>query len=211
MSVNGTPKVTFYVFDRFSPVSPYAVREANLEKTIKNHSQYPIRLVRSSIIRNEVDLYWYEQWCLDSHFEGAMIRQPLSTYKQGRSTLDEGHLLKLKRYLDSEATIIGYEEGMQNGNEAKKNELGYQKRSSHKENMIPKDTLGAIIVRDCKTGVEFNIGTGFDAIDCTTIWKNREKYLGKTVSYRYFPTGSKDKPRHPSFKGFRDPIDLVKG
>ena len=43
---------------------------------------------------------------------------PNAPYKQGRSTVREGYLLKVKTFLDDEATVVRFEERMHNGNEA---------------------------------------------------------------------------------------------
>jgi DNA ligase-1 len=69
--------------------------------------------------------------------------------------------------------------------------------------MVPMDTLGALEVRDVKSGVEFCIGTGFTFADRNEIWKNQTRYSGQLVSYEYLPIGVKDKPRHPTFIGWR--------
>jgi DNA ligase-1 len=92
---------------------------------------------------------------------------------------------------------------MHNANEAKMDNLGYTERSSHQANLVPMDTLGALEVVDTKSGVAFNIGTGFTFQDRNEIWKNRNKYLNMLVTYEYLPVGVKDKPRHPAFLGFR--------
>jgi DNA ligase-1 len=59
-----------------------------------------------------------------------------------------------------------------------------------------------------RTGVEFEVGTGFDDGLRLAIWKNKDYYGKKIVKYKFFPTGSKDKPRFPVFLGFRDAIDI---
>jgi DNA ligase-1 len=87
------------------------------------------------------------------------------------------------------------------------NELGRTKRSSHKENKVGRGDLGALILR-LPDGTEFSCGTGFSDVERELIWNNRDTYLGKLVSFDHFPIGVKDKPRHPSYKGLRDPIDL---
>src|SRR6185312_2133715 len=114
---------------------------------------------------------------------------------------------KLKRFEDSEATIIGFEERMQNNNEATEDAFGHTKRSSHKDNLVPSNTLGTLLVKDIKNGVEFGLGTGFDDKIRKLIWDNKEKYLGKIVTYQYQKI-EKDRPRFPSWKGFRDERDL---
>ncbi|MNG11564.1 DNA ligase [compost metagenome] len=131
-----------------------------------------------------------------------MVRQADGKYKQGRSTLREGILLKLKRFNSAECIVTGFEELMHNANEAKINETGHTDRSSHKENLVPMNTLGALLVKDIESGVDFAIGTGYTAAQRKEIWDNRRQWLGKIVTYTHFAVGSGyDKPRFPVFKG----------
>ena len=116
--------------------------------------------------------------------------------------------MKLKRFVDSEAMILGFSELMHNENEAEVNELGYTKRSHKKEGMVASGLLGAFGVRDIVTNVEFDVASGLDEELKKEIWDNKDKYLGKLIKYKYFPTGGKEKPRLPVFLGFRDLDDL---
>ena len=159
-------------------------------------------------IHTEDELIHMEETCLTNGYEGLMIRDPKGGYKFGRSTTREGTLLKMKRRLQSEAEIVGYQEQMHNANEAKVDNLGYTERSSHKANMVPTGVLGALVVRDLKSGVEFNIGTGFDYATRQSLWYSRAELAGQIVSYEFLPVGVKDKPRHPVFIGFRMKEDL---
>lgn len=152
---------------------------------------------------DETELLRYEDWALEAGFEGVMLRDPEGKYKFGRSTAREGALLKMKRKLTSEARVIGFEEQMHNANELKTDQLGYAERSSHQANMIPTGVLGALVVKDVKTGISFNVGTGFTAEDRAGIWKQRDTLIWKLISYEYLPYGVKDKPRHPVFLGWR--------
>lgn len=97
---------------------------------------------------------------------------------------------------------------MHNDNPAEVSELGLTKRSSHKENKVPTGTLGSLVVRDLNTNVEFEIGTGFTAQERADWWRDKCDVIGRIVKYKYFPTGSKDKPRFPVFLGFRSKEDL---
>jgi len=148
----------------------------------------------------------FENDCLDQGYEGLILRDPNAPYKMGRSTVNEGYLLKLKRFTDSEAIVIGFEERMHNANEAVTNELGRTSRSSHKAGKQGLNTLGAL---NCRFGdVEFSIGTGFTDEERATIWGSREAHLGKIAKFKHFTIGAKDLPRHPVFLGWRDKIDL---
>lgn len=199
MSIEGEHAVDFHVFDRWDRDYPY--KEVSL-------SYWLIIPIYSTPIHNMEELEEYEVAILDKGYEGVMLRDPQSPYKFGRSTAKEGYLLKLKRFADSEAEIIGFEELMHNQNEATLNETGHIERSTKQVGLLPADTLGALIVRDIHSGVEFKIGTGFTAAERKKFWNLRAPLRGALVKYRYFPTGSKEKPRFPSFQGFRHHIDL---
>lgn len=199
MSIEGDPDVDFHVFDRWNRDYPYNEVALSYGLTIP---------VCSKLIHNMEKLEEYEVALLDKGYEGVMLRDPQSPYKFGRSTAKEGYLLKLKRFADSEAEIIDFEELMHNQNEVTINETGHTERSTKQDGLLPAGTLGALVVRDIHSGVKFKIGTGFTAAERQKFWNLRATLRGALVKYQYFPTGSKEKPRFPSFQGFRHRIDL---
>ena len=136
-----------------------------------------------------------------------MLRDPMGTYKFGRSTVRDNILLKVKRFLDDEAVVIDIEEKMHNENEAQKDAFGRTKRSSSILGLVGANTTGTLIVEN-KEGQVFGIGSGLNDLMRDEIWNNKEKYLGCLVKYKYFPQGVKELPRHPVFLGFRDEDDL---
>lgn len=204
MSIEGQPDVSFYVFDKWNRDYPYS--------EVWHHLVYHMSTVLIPVVGREInsmeELDDCEALYLANGYEGVMLRDPQSPYKFGRSTAKEGYLLKLKRFADSEAEIIGFEELMHNTNEATINETGHTERSTKQEGLLPAGMLGALVVRDIVTGVEFKIGTGFTAEERLKFWNLRATLKGALVKYQYFPTGSKEKPRFPSFQGFRHRIDL---
>ncbi len=205
MSRDGHPHVRFYVFDDFSQA---AVIFSHRQKKLLARTLPGCLKWACSTANNAAELTELEELWLADGYEGAMVRSAASPYKFGRSTLKEGYLLKLKRFCDGEAVVIGMEERMHNANEVVPSAIGGTKRSSHKANMRGRGDLGALVVRDLVTGVEFNIGTGFDDKDRELFWGESCSYIGRVVKYKYFPSGSKDKPRFPVFVGFRDAADL---
>lgn len=204
MTVEGTPDFQYYVFDVIQNL-PYSERIEHL-KTLKL-PDFCIKVI-PILINNEQELLSYEEKCINDGYEGVMIRSLNSPYKFGRSTLKEQYLLKLKRFQDSEAIVLDFEEKMLNTNESKINELGYLKKSSHKDNLVPANTLGSLTVKDITTNKIFNIGTGYSDDVRKEIWDNRNTYKGKTLTYKYQPHGMLDLPRCPVFKGFRHLDDL---
>ena len=80
--------------------------------------------------------------------EGAIVRRPFAPYKYNRATALGGELTKMKRGRPSyDAKVIGYEEGLQNLNEAQTSALGFTKRSSHQDNLVPNGRLGCLHIR----------------------------------------------------------------
>jgi DNA ligase-1 len=141
-------------------------------------------------------------------YEGLMIRDPKGPYKQGRSTENEGWLLKMKRFLDAEGEVLEILEGSQNNNPAFTDELGHTKRSTAKDGKVPNGTLGSFVVKNLQTGVVHKVGPNGTMAECQQIWDNREQLIGKVLKFTFFPTGSVDKPRFPQFAGWRDASDM---
>lgn len=208
MSHNGEGEIWFYAFDFFDLTKPFYLRYKMLRELWLTGKLPHVRLVEQKLLHNLDEVYAYEEKCLKWGYEGIVLRDPQGKYKQGRSTVKEGGMVKLKRFTDADAEIIGCEELMINSNEQEKNELGYAHRSSAKAGLIPANILGALLCRDCKTKVEFSIGTGFTTDVRQKLWDRRGELLGKYVKYKHFGHGEKDKPRHPVFLGFRADIDL---
>lgn len=198
MAKEGAPDVTFFVFDRVGP-GPYRERLASVEGLRFEN----VRVLAHKVIETEPELGRFEEHWLEQGYEGVMLRDPLGPYKHGRSTLREGLLLKLKRFSDAEATVLGWEEQMENTNEAIRNAAGRLERSSAKAGKVGKGVLGALRVHCLETGAEFHVGTGFTDEDRASLWAERESLEGRTIRYRFFAQGSKDKPRFPVFAGFR--------
>jgi DNA ligase-1 len=210
MSEEGEPDFVYNVFDWVYEKSgldePYMSR---MERLKHAHFDTPCVECLFPVVCEDVEsLLKLEKKYLKQGHEGIMLRSLDGPYKCNRSTLREGYLLKLKRFNDSEAEVIGFEEKLSNTNQKEKNELGLSKRSSKKAGLVPANTLGCIVVRDIFSQKEFSIGTGFDDSLKSQIWKNKKKYLGKLVKYKYQEVGAKDLPRFPVFLGFRDKRDM---
>lgn len=213
MTRAGNPDFKFYVFDVLPDFEgeTYEARLRRLEMTVRDLPsalQARIEIVPQTPCTTEAELLAFEATLLDLGYEGIMVRSASGLYKNGRSTTREGALLKLKRFEDSEAVVLGFECMYHNGNAATVDALGHTDRSSHRENMIPLNTLGKLVVRDTVSGVEFSIGTGFSAKQREDLWADQDNLIGKLVKYKHFPIGVVDKPRFPVFLGFRSKDDL---
>lgn len=197
---------TFYIFDKHDSDASMEDRIA----AIGVYGVFPehrnIQQVTTTSAGSPDELAELESAYLAEGYEGGIIRILGSAYKFGRSG-KKGPLLKLKRYIDYEAEVVGVVEEQHNGNEAKTNELGRTERSSHAENKIGKGTLGALTVRAVNgphEGVEFKVGTGFSAAARGALWEERDDLVGRVAKIKSFPVGTKDRPRHPVWLGWRD-------
>lgn len=202
MKTTGNPNFTFWVFDQHDRQASYQDALGSLQQAAAQHIS--VEVLNQEVIGDLDSLLAYEAQQVELGFEGVILRDPHAPYKFGRSTAKEGYLLKVKRFEDSEALVIGVVEEMHNGNEATKDNLGRTKRSTAKAGKTGKGTMGTLVCRDLKTGVEFEIGTGFTAADRVEYFRNPPNI----VRYKFFPVGVKDKPRHPVFLGVRDERDL---
>jgi DNA ligase-1 len=206
---NDITGLRYHVFDNYKIVGGFKDRLSFVRNF--NYRNTSARALPHLQIDNVDDLNAFEAEAVDDGNEGIMVRSLDGPYKNGRSTEKEGYLLKVKRFEDTEAIVIGFEERQHNGNVAMMNALGRTERSSNQENMSGRGDLGKLIVRGIEgtyKGVEFGVGTGFDDVDRVAIWNRQDWYLGMIVKVKYFPLGSKDKPRFPVFLGWRDTIDM---
>jgi DNA ligase 1 len=205
-----SPKqIAYHVFDRFDSTYGFTDRLLNACQAIASYDS--TIYVPHTVIVNQSQLILYEEEALSRGAEGIMLRDTRGRYKQGRSTLREGWLMKLKRFLDTDARIVSCFELEHNNNPATVNELGRTHRSSHQANKVPLNTLGGFIVEGLSSPykeVQFRVGTGFDQFTRDKLWKMRSSLRGKIIKVKYLPHGAKDKPRHPVWLGFRDPRDL---
>ena len=212
MSFEGEPDFEYHVFDFVNGFSlstyEYQVRLELLQNTVAKINSDKIIFVPTQLIENEDQLLSAEENAILSGYEGLMIRNPAGIYKFGRSSEKERILLKIKRFEDSEAEIIGFEEKRSNQNEKTTDAFGYSARSSKKEGIIRVNTLGKFFVKDIHTGVEFSIGSGFTDEFRDMVWADKDKFVGKIVKYKFQPAGVKDSPRFPVFLGFRHKNDI---
>jgi len=213
MSEDGEPDFRFLTFDLWNmPGIPYTLRQTTLTQRMLDQSNLLFTEHLDHLPLPDLEaLDSFEAELLEQGYEGVMVRSPDGVYKQNRSTIREGGLLKIKRFEDAEGVVIGFEEEVENRNEKVTNELGYSKRSTHKANKVGKDTLGKLLLRGLNgrfMGVEFAVGLAISAAECAKLWEERDTLIGRISTYRFFPIGCKDKPRFPQHHGFRDVRDF---
>ena len=206
MSYQGEPDFNFFLFDCIQGEWGQGFRDRldAVQGEMKNEDR--IELVPHYQVVDQDTLVWHEESFLNEGYEGIMLRDPLGPYKHGRSTIREGYLMKLKRFQDGEAIVTALEEGSVNQNELQRDELGRAKRTKHQENLSPSGMVGTILARDSVWG-NLRVAPG------TMTHTERKFYLenpafivGKTIHWRSFGYGVKDKPRFPRYYGIREGV-----
>lgn len=207
MSEDGEPEFYLAVYDYWDSDLPYSKRcDLFTTKVLEINRPLFVKRVISSTVDNAEEAEYQVERFVSQGYEGGILRSLNGKYKQGRSTFKEGYLLKLKTFHDDEATVIGFEEKLTNTNAKEVDERGYSKRSSKKEGLVPANTLGSLLVM--WNNVEFKIGSGFTDEQRKDIWDNQDKYLGKLVTFKYQELSSYGVPRFPTWKGFRNILDI---
>lgn len=195
-----TGPVGFLVYDLLNDGLPFL----NRWELYSHLDKVPgLEYVTQVWLENKTQLLDFENACLAGGFEGVVVRKPSALYKHGRGTLRDQIMLKLKRFHTAEARVLELLPRMHNENPQETSPLGYAERSSAKEGLLETNILGRIKVQGLNgpfKGQVFHIGT-FDGLteDDKIQELRNQTLLGKVITYKYFPTGAKDRPRHPVY------------
>jgi len=178
--------VQYHVYDLYTDHD-----KAFIFKTYSARRNFIVDLNKSWINRTSlqlIDTYavvdeehareWHQDFLKDG-YEGSILRDPASHYKNGRSY----GLMKFKDFHDEEATIVGYE-------------LGKGKRQG---------TLGKFIMQDDE-GVKFGCppGKGYNYKDLAEMLDNINDYIGQRATFTYFQRTKAGSYRHPLYKCIRN-------
>lgn len=155
------------IFDMPYSAGDYRKRYYNIKDLVLEVDQPHIKYVEHRAIQNEAHLFTQLDKISISDGEGVMLRKVSSRYQAGRGS----DLLKLKRYADDEALVVGYKPGTGRL-------LGM---------------MGAMLVR-LPNGIEFYIGSGF-----TDEVRRQPPKIGSTITFRYNGFTHTGKPRFARF------------
>lgn len=203
----GEPDFTFHVFDMverhypgFYPNMEWMTEEMDMEWS-------RVDFVPQILIENgEAELVAYEQIFLAVGYEGVMLRSLNGPYKNGRSTLREGYLMKLKRFTDGEAVVVVVREGHHNTNNLERDELGRAKRSFVKDGLVGNGMIGTLICNDPTWG-QINVSPGIMThAERQALWSSPKSIIGRTIHWRSFGYGTKDAPRFARYYGVKEDV-----
>ena len=174
-----TPGLHYYIYD--NPVLNLSFKERfinrwsiSAEMEVENPQSIPetsrIKIVPTIEVAGKDALASMESKCIESGFEGLMVRNLAGLYQFKNRSYD---LQKVKQFEDAEYEIIGGKEG--------------QGRES-----------GMAIFR-CKTeaGIEFDVRPKGNVEERSAMWKNLSSYIGKPLTVKFQGLTDDGRPRFP--------------
>jgi DNA ligase-1 len=213
--MTGEPDFSFYVFERHN-MSGIRAWERYMELRESFGGAYDpvprVKLVQQWLVHSIAGLQALMAEALELGYEGLILKSPRGLYKNGRSSILEGILMKWKEWAESEAVILGVKQGTTNTNPDTRDELGHAKRSSAKAGKIPRDSIGSWQVRDIYSGREFNCPPGSqteEALKAMWLEHLETPHTGRVMTYKFQKAGTLFKPRFPGMVRFRPVSDLA--
>ena len=169
--------VQYHVYDVITELNPtYQTRYNMLANTLPIAKS--MTLIKNTVVESLDEAKMLHAVHLAQGYEGSMLRLN-AFYEQKRSY----NLQKFKDFVDTEATIVGYEAG-----------------KGKFEGLI-----GKFLMQD-DDGNEFGcpIGKGYDFADRKYILNNIHNYIGERATFTYFQRTKAGSYRHPLFKTLRN-------
>ena len=204
--------IVWHVFDFVTEDTvhlPYVERYTLLQERVRDFGHPNILIVCNAWVTDAAEVDAWDSHFLNQGYEGTILRNPNAAYKEGRPSKKLQQYIRIKRFVDAEAVVLAVVEGRQNLNEAVTNELGRTERSTHAENMVPNGKVGSLTCRDVTTGQEITVSAGaMTEEERLYYFQWPQQIVGKTITYKTFPKGVKDKPRFPTFKHIRSEEDI---
>ncbi len=159
--------VRYVIFDAPRHGGAFETRLDYCRQRFARHPAPFLRVLDQQVCRDAAQVQNELERILALGGEGLMLRQPESLYETRRSPT----LLKVKRFLDAEARVVGHEPG----------------KGRHQ------GRLGALLV-ELSGGVRFAVGSGF-----TDRQRERPPSIGAWITFRYQELSERGVPRFPTF------------
>lgn len=164
-------RITFEVFDAPAHEGPFEERLEHCRNLVEQVSVPHFSVLDHLLCRDTAHLLAELKRVEELGGEGLMARQPGSGYQAGRSYT----LVKIKNFLDAEATVVGHQKGT----------------GKHK------GRLGSLLV-ELPNGIQFSVGTGLSDAQ-----RESPPAVGAVICFRYQELSRDGVPRFPSFVGER--------
>ena len=208
MEQSAKPKFTFHVFDDISQDMRADARKTRTATIVSllsafNHSHFnangvELKSVKQHLVNTPEELRALYDEYRSNGYEGLIVMSPSGKYKNGRSTLKQQIMLKLKPSSDDEGVLIGVNAVYHNL------DAGNTKMQG---NLVKGSRAGALVL--LWKGRKIFVGPGkMSHALATDVLNNFDKYKGKLVTFTYMELYASGEPRSARFKGFRSKEDL---
>jgi len=163
----GWRQLTYQIFEVPDQAGGLLARLQVLQDYLSTHANTYMRIIEQTTCNGQQHLQARLQALVALGAEGLVVRNPATPYQTGRSSA----ALKVKKYMDTECTVIGYKPG--------KGKLT--------------GLTGALLCR-MDNGTLTSIGSGLNQRLRTT-----PPAVGEIITFKYYGLTKKGKPRHPVF------------
>jgi DNA ligase 1 len=166
--------IKYFVYDYYGSKANFSDRIENLKVILPNNKN--LVLVPTYEVSSHEEIEQYLEKFLEEGYEGAMVRLDLP-YEVGKSS----SLLKYKKFTDAEFAILDIQEGVGS-------RVG----------------LATSLIFKAENGKEF-ASTPIGSFDyCRDLYQNKDKYIGKHATVKYFNLTPAGVPRFSKVIAIRD-------
>jgi DNA ligase-1 len=162
-------QITYNIFEVPDTKGNFTTRVQKLKNYLKTNPSKIIKIIPQIVCKNKNHLNKYLNSIVKNKGEGLIIKDPNTNYHTGRSF----HILKVKKYYDMEAVVIG---------------INYRKNS----------TIMKSLKVQLKNKVIFNLGGGFSNKQRLNYPKKDD-----IVTFKYYGFTKLGKPKFASFLHIR--------
>lgn len=173
-------QIEYHIYDCVDTTKNFTERYKIIEECVTQAKNKSIKLVKSVEVEDQDKLDELYGSYLDKGYEGQMIR-----YNKPYETKRSKYLLKRKEFQDQEYKILDIVEG-----------------EGNKSNLA-----GAMVFKN-EQGVDFNSNIKGDREYLKEIWDNKDSYIGKLATIKFFNLTPNNVPRFPYVIRIRPSFDL---
>jgi DNA ligase-1 len=200
----------FWCFDAVRNTNTGARTTESFEKRLAYIPDiYEALLVRveQQVLNTAHDVQNMFEEALEKGYEGLILKAPGGYYKNGRGTLGEGLIYKVKPFetFDGEIVEVIQSTVVDSNAEKSLDNFGYSKTSKKIGDRVLIEKASAFRVKYEKETVKVTLA--MTDKEKEEVWKNQKTYIGRYISFKGMLVGAKDVPRHPVFLRFRDDLD----
>lgn len=199
MSRGGEPDFVFNVFDSFTLFRvPMLKRIEHISNRVWLESLSPtVTVVVHRLAKTVSELEELHAHNVAVGYEGSMVKSPHAAYVNGRMTMRNTCVWKVKQKERTEATVVGVER-----RKTPVHQRDHDGKMIGERDVVYHDEVGALRCR-FDDGAEFKVGSGFSQDERVSLWST-ELIGRRCVVEHQLPRVAGESPRFPTFQGWSD-------